>query len=84
MLGASAGMAYAMFTMHGKLKTEQESKQELQNQISELSDRLDETEKSLSVETYDRLRILREKRNQTEQLGFKKQNEIRRIESDYK
>ena len=40
----------------------------------ELSDKLDETEKSLSVETYDRLRILREKRNQSEEMGFKKQN----------
>ena len=40
----------------------------------ELSDKLDETEKSLSVETYDRLRILREKRSQSEEMGFKKQN----------
>ena len=42
--------------------------------MSELSDKLNESERSLNIETYDRLRILREKRSQSEEMGFKKQN----------
>ena len=84
MLGAGAGIAYAVVKMNGKLKNEQEQKLGLERQVSELSDKLNESERSLSIETYDRLRILREKRSQQEEMGFKKQNQIRKIEQEFK
>ena len=69
--------------MNEQLKIEQQEKQDLQDKVTELSEKLQETEKSLHTETYDRLRILREKRNQSQELGFKKSQEIIRMEQDY-
>ena len=69
--------------MNEQLKIEQQEKQDLEDKVTELSEKLQETEKSLHTETYDRLRILREKRNQSQELGFKKSQEIIRMEQDY-
>ena len=52
--------------------------------MSIISEKLQETESALTAETYDRLRILREKRNQSDQLDFKKQSQIRRMEQEFK
>ena len=52
--------------------------------MSIISEKLQETESALTAETYDRLRILREKRNQSDQLDFKKQSQIRKMEQEFK
>ena len=52
--------------------------------MSIISEKLQETESALTAETYDRLRILREKRTQSDQLDFKKQSQIRKMEQEFK